>query len=63
MIAFAAAIFLGILTSGMDYNDLGTVYFSLGLAFWAFAITFFGALILLFIRFCVTRKKQPEAQG
>jgi hypothetical protein len=62
LIVFVAATFMGVLASGMDYHDLLTIFFSLGLAFWDVAITFFGALILLFIRLCVTRRKRPEAQ-
>jgi hypothetical protein len=71
MVIFVVATFLGVLTSGMDYDigisvldyDIGISFLSLALAFWAFAITFVGALILLLIRFPFTRRKSPEAQG
>ena len=59
-LVFVAAVFLGVLLSGIERN-VGTIYLSLALAFWAFLIAGVGALVLALTRWIVSRR--PAAQG
>lgn len=58
-LAFVAAVFLGVLLSGME-RDILMIYFSLALAFWASVIAAVGALVLLLTRWIVAQRPASE---